>query len=160
MPSRGRIWGGYTVILTIKTQKMTQTNEKLDPQWIVGFVDGEGCFFVGVIKNSTMTNGYQIQAEFTVVQHHRDIQVLHALKDYFQCGSVSVNHGDRYHWRVKNLKNFNEIIIPFFEKHKLKTKRRVEFERFRTICLRMGRGEHLTPEGFIEIRKLAKNLRV
>ncbi len=138
---------------------MTTNHEKFDPQWIVGFVDGEGCFYVGVIKNKTMTNGYQIQPEFTVVQHKKDIQVLYGLKDYFQCGSVSVNHGDRWHWRVKNLAHFIEIIIPFFEKHKLKTKRRVEFERFRTICLKMREGVHLTPDGFIEIRELAKNLR-
>lgn len=138
---------------------MTTNNEKLDPQWIVGFVDGEGCFYVGVIKNKTMANGYQIQPEFTVVQHKKDIQVLYRLKEYFQCGSVGVNHGDRMHWRVKNLTHFNDIIIPFFEKHKLKTKRRVEFERFRTICLKMREGVHLTPEGFIEIRDLAKNLR-
>jgi hypothetical protein len=139
---------------------MTNKNEKFDPQWIVGFVDGEGCFYVGVIRNPTMTNGYQIQAEFTVVQHKRDIQVLEGLKEYFNCGTVSVNHGDRYHWRVKNLLNLNEIIIPFFEKHKLKTKRRVEFERFRTICLKLEKGYHLTPEGFIEVRDLAKSLRV
>ncbi len=40
---------------------------KLEAQWIVGFVDGEGCFYVGVTKNSSFTSGFQIQPEFTVV---------------------------------------------------------------------------------------------
>ncbi len=133
---------------------------KLNSQWIVGFVDGEGCFYVGVIKNKTMTNGYQIQPEFTVVQHKRDIQLLHALKAYFNCGSVTVNHGDRYQWRVKNLDNFVNIIIPFFEKHKLKGKRGIEFQRFREICLLMKSGYHLTPDGFEICIEKAKNLRV
>nr|YP_009185053.1 putative LAGLIDADG homing endonuclease [Characiochloris acuminata]YP_009185090.1 putative LAGLIDADG homing endonuclease [Characiochloris acuminata]ALO63326.1 putative LAGLIDADG homing endonuclease [Characiochloris acuminata]ALO63330.1 putative LAGLIDADG homing endonuclease [Characiochloris acuminata] len=132
----------------------------LNAQWIVGFVDGEGCFYVGVIKNKTMTNGYQIQPEFTVVQHKRDIQLLAALKAYFGCGSVGVNHGDRYHWRVKNLDHFINIIIPFFEKHKLKGKRAIEFQRFREICLLMKQSYHLTPAGFEEIRTKAINLRV
>jgi hypothetical protein len=133
---------------------------KLDPQWIVGFVDGEGCFYVGKIKNNTLRFGHQIQPEFTVVQHKRDIQLLYALQTHFKCGSVGVNHGDRWHWRVKNLENFLNIVIPFFEKHKLKSKRRVEFEKFRRICLRMQRGDHLTQQGFDEICELAKNLRV
>jgi hypothetical protein len=135
----------------------------LNPQWIVGFVDGEGCFYVGILKNvatHTLRFGYQIQPEFTVVQHKRDIHLLYALKDYFGCGSVGVNHGDRYHWRVKNLKNFIEVIIPFFEKHKLLGKRAVEFERFREICLMMDKGLHLTPEGFETIKEKAKNVRV
>ena len=65
---------------------------KLEAQWIVGFVDGEGCFYVGVTKNSSLTSGFQIQPEFTVVQHERDIQVLYDLKEHFKCGIVSQNH--------------------------------------------------------------------
>lgn len=138
---------------------MTNIHEKLDPQWIVGFVDGEGCFYVGVLKNNTMTSGFQIQPEFTVTQHSRDIQLLYGLKEYFQCGQVSVNNGESWHWRVKNLAHFTEIIIPFFEKHKLKSKRRVEFEKFRTICLKIRDKTHLTPEGFSEVSTLARELR-
>ncbi len=51
----------------------------LQTQWILGFVDGEGCFHVAVNKNSTMTLGYQVLPEFTVTQHERDIKVLYAL---------------------------------------------------------------------------------
>ena len=139
---------------------MTTNNEKYDPQWIVGFVDGEGCFYVGCFRNSSMTNGYQIQADFTVVQHERDIQILYGLKQYFECGTVVVNHGNRYAFRVRKLEHLVDIIIPFFEKHKLKSKRRIEFEKFRTICLKLQNGVHLTPEGFEEVKALAANLRV
>nr|AAL34366.1 putative protein [Chlamydomonas frankii] len=133
----------------------------IDPQWIVGFVDGEGCFYVGVLKSNKLKYGYQIQPEFTVVQHELDINVLHALKDYFQVGVVQVNHGDRYAYRVKNLDHFLNVIIPFFETHKLKTKRRVEFLRFRKICLLLKAGRHLeSEEGFSEVLTLAKNLRI
>src|SRR5437867_1233634 len=52
----------------------------LDAGWITGFVDGEGCFHVGIAKHPEMTAGVQVLPEFTVVQHERDVQVLHALK--------------------------------------------------------------------------------
>ena len=68
---------------------------QLEAQWITGFVDGEGCFHVGINPHSDMKCGYQVLPEFTVVQHERDVQLLHALKAYFGCGVVRRNHGDR-----------------------------------------------------------------
>lgn len=132
----------------------------LETQWVVGFIDGEGCFFVGCLKRNDMALGYQIQPELTVVQHEQDIQVLHGLKEFFKCGSVTRNHGDRWCWRVKNLQHFLNIILPFFEKHPLKTKRYQEFLVFRDICLKMQNNEHLNPEGFLKVKELAENLRV
>ena len=84
----------------------------LSDDWIVGFVDGEGCFSYSLLKNDSLSFGYQIQGEFTVVQHKKDIALLYQLKSNFQCGSVAVNHGDRSHWRVKNLDQLLKIIIP------------------------------------------------
>mmetsp|Transcript_34803 Transcript_34803/g.54778 ORF Transcript_34803/g.54778 Transcript_34803/m.54778 type:complete len:150 (-) Transcript_34803:27-476(-) len=127
---------------------------QLEPQWIVGFVDGEGCFHVSVNRHKEMSIGYQVLPEFTVVQHQRDIQVLHALKAYFGCGVVRKNHGDRMAYRVRGIRHLIEIIIPFFEKHLLKTKKRVDFQKFRKVLLKMQKNDHLTPEGIEEIRKL------
>lgn len=48
-----------------------QLNMNLHEQWIVGFVDGEGCFSFSIFKSNKMKNDFQIQGEFTVVQHLR-----------------------------------------------------------------------------------------
>ena len=92
---------------------------KLDAQWITGFVDGEGCFHVGINSHHEMTAGFQVLPEFTVVQHERDVQILHALKAYFGCGVVRVNHGDRMAYRVRSLKHLLEHIVPFFVEQNL-----------------------------------------
>jgi hypothetical protein len=131
---------------------------KLDAQWITGFVDGEGCFFVGINAHKEMTAGYQVLPEFTVVQHKRDVQVLHALKDYFGCGVVRVNHGDRMAYRVRGIKHLSETIVPFFVKHPLKTKKNVDFKKFRQIVLKMEAEVHLTKEGIEEIRAIASKM--
>lgn len=130
----------------------------LDAQWIVGFVDGEGCFHVGINPHPDMTVGHQVLPEFTVVQHERDAQVLHALKAYFGCGVVRRNHGDRMAYRVRGKNHLLERIVPFFEKHPLKTKKRVDFAKFRRILLLMREGEHLRPEGIQEIRRIASQM--
>ena len=124
----------------------------IHPQWIVGFVDGEGFFHIAINRTAEMTQGYQVFPEFTVVQHKRDVQVLYALKAHFGCGVVRTNHGDRMAFRVRKLEHLLDIIIPFFEKHQLKTKKGVEFQKFRKALLYMQRGDHLTPEGLEAIR--------
>ena len=130
----------------------------LDAQWIVGFVDGEGCFFVGVNPHSEMTTGVQILPEMTIVQHRRDIQVLYALKEYFQCGVVRVNHGDRMCYRVRGFENLLLKVVPFFEVHSLKTKKQVDFQKFRDVLLMMGKGEHLTKDGVEKIKSIASSM--
>jgi hypothetical protein len=131
---------------------------KLDAQWITGFVDGEGCFHVGVNPHPEMSVGVQVLPEFTVVQHERDVQVLHALKDYFGCGVVRTNHGDRMAFRVRSVKHLLQYIVPFFVKHPLKTRKNVDFLKFRDVLLMMEAGNHLTSEGVERIRSIASQM--
>jgi hypothetical protein len=131
---------------------------KLETQWVAGFVDGEGCFFIGINPHLDMTAKCQVLPEFTVVQHERDVQLLHALKDYFDCGVVRVNHGDRMAYRVRSIEHLREKIIPFFEKHELKSKKRQDFLKFREVIMLMERGEHLRPEGIQKIRAIAHGM--
>ncbi len=126
----------------------------LSPDWVVGFVDGEGCFQVAILRHPEMRIGYQVLPEFTVVQHERDIQILYALKAFFGCGVVRRNHGDRWAYRVRKLECL-ERICDFFTKHPLKTKKNVDFIRFRRIVQKMKEGKHLTREGLLEIIEIA-----
>ena len=131
---------------------------QLDAQWIVGFVDGEGCFHVGINPHVEMTAGFQVLPEFTVVQHKRDVQVLHALKGHFDCGVVRVNHADRLAYRVRALEHLRDRIVPFFVRHPLKTSKNVDFHKFRDVVLMMDAQVHLTSEGIEEIRSIAATM--
>ena len=135
---------------------------KLEAQWIVGFVDGEGCFHISINKNDTMTLGFQVLPEFTVVQHEQDVKVLHALKAFFKCGVVRVNRKDntsiRMAYRVRSVRHLLDIISPFFLEHQLKTQKHVEFRKFRKVLLMMDKGKHLTREGFEEIQGIANQM--
>ena len=136
----------------------TNMTMNLQTQWIVGFVDGKGCFHIYINKNKTMSCGFQVLPEFTVVQHQRNIKVLYALKDYFGCGVVRQNQSDRYCYRVRGFQHLRKIIVPFFEKHKLLTTKRVDFQKFRTVVLLMERGQHLQEEGIIRIRDIQQTM--
>ena len=127
---------------------------QLQAQWIVGFIDGKGCFHIGINKNHKLAFGYQVLPEFTVVQYERDINVLYALKNFFKCGVVRHNYGDRWCYRVRSINHLNDSILPFFEKHKFKTQKNINFLKFRRVIHLIKKGEHLTQQGFERIQKI------
>jgi hypothetical protein len=131
---------------------------KLEAHWVVGFVDGEGCFFVGINRHPEMTSGFQVLPEFTVVQHQRDIQLLHALKQFFGCGVVRRNHAERMAYRVRSLDHLNQKIVPFFEQHPLRSKKKIDFLKFRRIVQLMNKGEHLEADGVEKIKAIASTM--
>lgn len=130
---------------------------KLEAQWIVGFTDGEGCFHIGISRNKTMKLGVQVLPEFTVVQHERDIQILYALKDYFKTGVVRVNRETRMCYRVRDAEALRTIIVPFFEKHSLKTKKKLDFLKFRKVLQLMKQNQHLTEQGLAQIVRIKQS---
>jgi hypothetical protein len=131
----------------------------LDAQWVVGFTDGEGCFHIGIANHPEMTLGVQVLPEFVVVQHVRDVKLLQAIRTFFKCGVVRSNHGDRMCYRVRKLEHLVQIIIPFFEKHPLKTLKRQDFLAFRDVVHLMTERQHLTPQGLQRVRELSGRIK-
>ena len=120
---------------------------KLTAQWVTGFVDGEGCFHVGY-----NTKSKQVLPEFCVVQSTKNIQVLHALKRWFQCGVIRGLGPNTYMYRVRNHKHLYTIILPFFLAHPCKTRKNVDYRKFRWVVNAMAHhGAHKNDEGVAAI---------
>jgi len=131
--------------------------ERLDESWIVGFVDGEGCFHVSINNIPKMTLGWQVLPEFRVVQHQRDENILLSLKEYFSFGNVVVNHGDRKEFRVRGIENLNKI-VKFFTENPLMTSKKESFQIFSEIIQLMNEKQHLTRKGVEKIANLASKM--
>src|SRR5215831_2295026 len=71
-------------------QETVEIDPILDPGWVVGFVDGEGCFSVSVHRNALARRsfGWQLQPAFQVYQHEAKRFVLDELVRFFGCGAV------------------------------------------------------------------------
>jgi hypothetical protein len=122
----------------------------LDPRWVCGFVDGEGCFSISFHKNPHVrrTRGWQVTAHFQVSQHERDRGILERLVVTFGCGKVRSKgpNSSVDVFVVTSSKDLEERVIPFFETHGLEVKRQ-DFERFAAIVRSLRRKEHLRPAG-------------
>src|SRR5260370_773676 len=65
--------------------------------WVIGFVDGEGCFSIGFVRQNGgpgrrgYKTGYQVAHEFAVTQGAQSVSCLHELERFFGVGQVLAN---------------------------------------------------------------------
>jgi LAGLIDADG endonuclease len=134
---------------------------ELDPRWVVGFVDGEGCFSVSVHRNANArsTGGWQLHPVFHVYQHERYRAVLEALIHTFGCGRLRPKGPNSKVWSyaVDGLVALEDHVVPFFERYPLVVKAD-DFRRFAAIVRSMRRKEHLEPVGFERLVRIAYSM--
>ena len=133
-------------------------------QWVVGFVDGEGCFSISVVQNHGCRLGWQVQHEFSVTQAGPSRPALEELIEFFECGRIIENERkDNHRYRllrysVKGRSDLVERIIPFFEEHPLVTAKRVDFDAFCAVISMMNANRHLTREGLELIARITETM--
>jgi hypothetical protein len=132
--------------------------QRLDPVWVSGFVDGEGCFSVAIHGNPHVrrTRGVQVVPTFQVSQHRRSRWVLEELVSVFGVGRVR-DKGPRSNvlvYSVYGTKNIGAHIIPFFDRHPLVVKAH-DYLLFRKVVMALEAGAHLEPEGFERVVRWA-----
>ena len=75
------------------------------PDWIAGFVDGEGCFQVTITKREKMKFGIEIQLSFSVAQNQKSAHLVNSFKQFWKCGTLK--NDTRSNCRVYTVKNFD-----------------------------------------------------
>ena len=138
--------------------------------WIVGFVDGEGCFSIGFVKQSDhgsrkgYKTGYQVVHRFVVTQGVKSISCLENLKEFFGVGRIIINkrydnHKEHLAQYVVNRRSeLLNTIIPFFEQYQLQTTKCFDFKCFAACIRKMDHDQHLMHSGLIEIIKIAETM--
>lgn len=124
-----------------------------DPYWLVGFVDGEGCFYIKIKKTP---QNPQILLTFSISQHTRDKELLNTIKQYLGCGvieTVSTRPNQSTFVTYKFIDNL-EKIIPFFKKHSLLSIKLLNFQDFSQAAQLIKNKEHLTNLGIEKFKKL------
>ncbi len=138
--------------------------------WIIGFVDGEGCFSVGFVRQKDRASrrgyrtGFQVTHEFVVTQGEQSVSCLHDLRNFFGVGQVIINkryddHREHlYRYVVRRRVDLLETIIPFFKEHPLRSSKRENFEKFARCVDMTSTDRHLCPSGLIEIAEIAETM--
>lgn len=132
--------------------------------WVVGFVDGEGCFSCPLFRSPKMALGWQVRPEFAVVQGASSRHVLDEFVEFFGCGKVYLNRRKDNHredllrYCVQRHDDLRSIIVPFFRDNPLRTMKHENFVKFATVVEMMTEGVHLTSEGLKSIAEIVETM--
>jgi len=135
-------------------QQETRHSDAINPGWLTGFVDGEGCFGVRVIENAnaTRSGGYTFGFVFSITQHYRAKNTLEDIACFFQCGSIVRKSPNSNVWvyTVTSTKNIEARILPFFDQNRLVVKTE-DYEKFRILVTMFRRKEHFLETEFYKM---------
>jgi hypothetical protein len=129
-----------------------------DPNWIAGFVSGDGNFDVNITK-STHKIGYRAQLRFRISQHDRDIKLMENIAKYLGSGKIyKYPNKSAVGLYIVKLSDIINIVIPFFNKNSLLGVKLFDFLDWCEIAKLMNDGKHLTLEGLDFIQSIKSGM--
>jgi hypothetical protein len=133
-------------------------------QWAVGFVDGEGCFSISVVRNRGCWLGWQVQHEFSLTQASSSRAALELLLEVFRCGTIVEQRRTDNHrlslcrFSVKRRADLLGLVVPFIEERPLRTAKRPGLRAFAAVLRSMEAGEHLREDGLRRIATVTETM--
>jgi len=128
------------------------TKKDITPEWLVGFTDAEGCFFLNVRPNISKL-GFGASLMFSLTQHSRDLLLFKLIIEYLGFGIlVEEKLRDVVRIRTENLQIISEHVIPFFTNYPLESSKLLNFQDFCKACDLIKEKAHLTEEGIAKIK--------
>lgn len=135
---------------------------KVGDDYLVGFVEGEGCFYIGIVKSKETITHWQVIYFFKVSQNPSGKIVLEKLKEKLNCGYIKQNSYSNKSdkslaYVVRDLPSIIELVIPFF-KGKLLTKKAQDFDKFCQVIELVRKKEHFKKRGMLKILEIAYSM--
>ena len=135
---------------TLGTPRRSVENFQLDPLWVTGFIDGEGCFLVSITENKNFQLGWRIGPRFQLTQHERNKALLEGIKNSLRVGQIYKGGPQSLQFKVSVFLELQKFLYHF-AKYPLLTKKRADFLLLMLVIELIERREHLTLEGLHKI---------
>nr|ATI20244.1 NADH dehydrogenase subunit 5 [Juglanconis oblonga] len=142
---------------------------KITPYWLLGFVEGEGSFY---IKSQNLLPGFrlsQIDYELPLLEAIRDF-LLELPGDYsirrnYASGVITFDKGKiinsskfQYYLNITNNSFLVNVLIPFFDSLVWQSKKELDYKDWKTIIALKEQGKHYLVEGADLIRRIQNQM--
>ena len=133
--------------------------EPLDPWFVTGLTEGEGCFCVSLAVRSKMRMGIEVRPSFALSLNEKDRSLLEDLQTFFECGWIRESRSDRtFKYEVRAARDLIGCILPHFERFPLRGAKARSLQGFTRVCRMVDQGDHLRRSGLREIVGIAYEL--
>ena len=120
----------------------------LDPWFVSGLTEGEGCFCVSFALRSKLRTGVEVRPSFSLSLNEKDLDLLTDLQTFFGCGWIRESKADRtFKYEARAVGDLVDPIIPHFERYPLRGNKAKSFVAFADVCRMIEQGDHLRRDG-------------
>nr|QOZ41715.1 LAGLIDADG DNA endonuclease [Prototheca wickerhamii] len=142
----------------LKNHNILNNTLSLNPNYITGFMDGEGSFHIHSTQHKTSKFKFMLVPTVTIKQSIYSPDILYEIQTFFKCGRVTqapliknkLGTSRCLVYTCNSLKDINEKIIPHFLKYPLKTSKLNDFLIFNKICQKLSNKENYTIQTLLE----------
>lgn len=129
-----------------------------DPNWITGFVNGEGTFDAKIYSSKNKI-GQAVQLRFRIPQHERDTKLIELLIKYFGSGVIEKHTKfPAVSLVIVKFSHLTEKVLPFFNQYPLVGVKQLDYLDWCKIAKLMTDGSHLTKDGLNLIRTIKSGM--
>jgi hypothetical protein len=133
----------------------------LNPWFITGLAEGEGCFSVSFSFRKRLKIGIETRPSFSISLNRRDLDLIKSVHGYFKCGAIRFSRADHtYKYEVRSIKELVKTIIPHFKKYPLMGNKLKDFNNFALICADVYKNLHLNKLHLKKLIALAYQMNV
>jgi hypothetical protein len=130
-----------------------------DIQWVIGFSEGESCFFIDIMNSKTHKVGYRVKLKFQITQHSRDLELMNTLLKWLDCGNlIEIVGRSAVDIVITNISDIESKIVPLFTEFPLKGNKNLDFLDFCKALKSIKNKDHLTAEGLEYIQKIKSQM--
>ena len=128
----------------------------LDPWYVSGLTEGEGCFCVSFAIRSKLRTGLEVRPSFSLSLNEKDLELLRDLQTFFGCGWIRESKTDRtFKYEARAVGNLVDRVIPHFDHYPLRGNKANSFTAFAGVCRMIEQGDHLRRDGLRQIIEVA-----
>jgi LAGLIDADG endonuclease len=128
----------------------------LDPWYVTGLTDGEGCFCVCFAIRAKLRLGLEVRPSFSLSLNEKDLSLLEDLQAFFKCGWIRESRSDcTFKYEARSIRDLTSRIIPHFERFPLRGDKARSCAGFSHVCQMIEQGDHLQRAGLREIVDVA-----
>jgi len=144
----------YTDIIPID-KPVINLPDSLNPQWVSGFVAGDGGFSIYIRSAKDYILGEKVYCRFHIAQHSKDLKLMELFIKFFNCGVVHLRSNSatlRCDFIVQDTSSLLDKIIPHFDQYPLLNLKQKDYICFKECMLMIKSKKHLTREGLDKIK--------
>ena len=121
----------------------------LNPHWVTGFVDAEGCFMI-TIRKQLGSRGWGVTAAFSLNLHAKDSPLLKKIQSFFRVGKIHIGK-KAASFTVRRIDDITNVIIPHFKQYPLQSAKSIDFQLWSQCVEMIANKEHLSLSGLNKI---------